>query len=262
MASQPSAPPPENTIIFEVDRVVCKSAKSLSTPISLPSLGSVLAESEMQSLRNSSSGSPQILDFSCSTSRTASSLERALSLSSDSASLDASPLLHGFLTITADVNTKRSGRTLSTLTFDDDSTFSADEAAMICKITSDFAKEDNIIGFWYAWAIYNVIQQTQKGCFTKTPAEDDRRIDLHSGVNKGASVFDISQRIVDIYREEWPKWMADIENKKLEMDEEERRCKEAKQEVIRLKQIDVEQKQELDRLKEEFAKLQKGNEAI
>ncbi|SJL04851.1 uncharacterized protein ARMOST_08222 [Armillaria ostoyae] len=278
----PSAPPPENTIIFEVDRVARKGAKSQSACSYLTSVtrycphgvGDAIV-TKIKFRKSSKSlnhgflllyvkdriavGRRAVIQIDCSTEAQAPDQEKVPSLSSDSASLDASPSLHGLFTITTDVNTKRSDCTLSTLTFDDDSTFSADEAAMICKITSDFAKEDNIIGLWYAWVIYNVTQQTQKGHFTKTPTEVDRRIGLHSGVNKGASVpsFDTLQRMAKIYREEWPKWMVDIEKKKREMDEEKGRWKETEQEVIRLKQIDVEQKQELDRLREEFANLQK-----
>ncbi|KAK0441409.1 hypothetical protein EV421DRAFT_2020005 [Armillaria borealis] len=287
VASYPSGPPPENTVIFEVDRLVRRGVKSQSACSYLTSVArycprgvgdAVVTKIEFRKSSKSlnrgflllyvkdrtAAGSKAVIRIDCSTEAQAPDQEKVPSVSSVSASLDASPSLHGFFTITADVNTKRSDRTLSTLTFDDDSTFSADEAAMICKITSDFAKEDNIIGLWYAWVIYNVIQQTQKGHFTKTPAEDDRRIGLHSGVNKGASVpsFDTPQRLAEIYREEWPKWVADIEKKKREMDEEEGSWKETEQEVIRLRQRGVEQKQELDRLREEFANLQKGNEAI
>ncbi|PBK62947.1 hypothetical protein ARMSODRAFT_980362 [Armillaria solidipes] len=265
-------------------RVACKGAKSQSACSYLTSVtrfcprgvgDAVITKLEFKKSSKSrflllyikdrtAAGRKAVIRIDCRTEAQAPDQEKVSCLSSHSTSLEASPSLHGFFTITADVNTKRSDRTLSTLTFDDDSTFSADEAAMICKITSDFAQEDNIIGLWYAWMIYNVIQQTQKGHFTKTPVEDDRRIGLHSGVNKGASVpsFDTLQRLAEIYREEWPKWMADIEKKKQEMDEEERRWKETEQEVTWLKQINVEQKQELNRLKEKFANLQKGNEAI
>ncbi|SJL04894.1 uncharacterized protein ARMOST_08265 [Armillaria ostoyae] len=272
MTSQPSAPPPKNTIIFEVDRVARKGAKSQSACSYLTSVAqfcprrvgdAVIMKLEFKKSSKSrflllyvkdrtAAGRKAVIRIDCRTEAQAPDQEKVSCLSSHSTSLEASPSLHGFFTITADVNTKCSDRTLSTLTFDDDSTFSANKA------------EDNIIGLWYAWMIYNVIQQTQKGHFTKTPVEDDRRIGLHSGVNKGASIpsFDTLQRLAEIYCEEWPKWMVDIEKKKQEMDEEERRWKETEQEVTRLKQINVEQKQELDRLKEKFANLQKGNEAI
>ncbi|KAK0229058.1 hypothetical protein EDD85DRAFT_794179 [Armillaria nabsnona] len=174
-----SIPPPENSIIFEVDRVTCKGTKSLPVCSYLISVTRFcpygVGDTAIMKLKFRKSSKSQflllyvkdctipgekaVIWINCNTEAQTPDQEKAFSLSSDSTLLNAFPSLQHFLTITDNINTKHSDCTLSTLTFDSDSTFSADEAAMICKISSDFAKEDNTISVWYAWVIYNVIQQ-------------------------------------------------------------------------------------------------------
>ncbi|KAK0458576.1 uncharacterized protein EV420DRAFT_1479811 [Desarmillaria tabescens] len=105
--------------------------------------------------------------------------EKVPSLSPDSTKLDYPPqaslsAAHDFFTITSDVNARHSDRIPSTLTFDDDSTFTAEEAVMICKIAGDLAQKSSSISHQYTRTIDNIIQQMQKGRFAKKPAEDDR----------------------------------------------------------------------------------------
>ncbi|PBK70656.1 hypothetical protein ARMSODRAFT_89064 [Armillaria solidipes] len=68
---------------------------------------------------------------------------------------------------------------LSTLTFNDNSTFLAEEAAVIAMVASDAADECSVLShqcYWYTRVIYNIILETQAGKYTKTPLEDDKRM--------------------------------------------------------------------------------------
>ncbi|KAK0455172.1 uncharacterized protein EV420DRAFT_1481428 [Desarmillaria tabescens] len=258
-------PPPENTIIFEVDSAARRSTKSQSAYSYLTSVARYcprgVGDAVVTKIEFRKSPKPPnhefILLYVKDRIVPGSKPREGSSLSLDSTKFDYSPdaslsTEHDFFIITSDVNTKRSDHILSTLTFDDDSTFTADEAAMICKIASDFSQH---FSHQYARVIYNVIQKTQKGHFTKKSAEDDRCM-----VSNGASIsyFD---RLAEIYCEEWPKWMADIEKRKREMDEEEKRWKENEQELVKVENSTMELKQELNRLKEELAMLQKVKDA-
>ncbi len=140
--------------------------------------------------------------------------------------LSSSPSLFGTagdrFTITCEINAKPSDVVLSTLTFDDNSVFTADEAAMICQIASDCTNEYNAIRhqcYWYARVIYNVIQETQSGYFKKTPPEDDKRMGTWHGtmklVNNDASNIFISisstpEALAKTHLEKWPRWLRDV----------------------------------------------------
>ncbi len=141
----------------------------------------------------------------------------------------SSPSLFGravdVFTITCVINAKRSDTTLSTLIFDDNAGFTADEAAMICHIVSECADEYNALGHqchWYAGVVYSVIQETQSGRFTKTPAEDNK----HAGKGWGTRQVNnqkmdflplpehTSKQLSQTHFKRWPEWVADIEQTK------------------------------------------------
>ncbi len=144
-------------------------------------------------------------------------------------SLDAmrssSPSLFGkaidFFTITCDIDVKRSDVTLSTLLFDDNSGFTADEAAMICKIASECADEYNALGhqcFWYAGVIYKIIQEIYVNRFEETLAEGNRRKGVGHGVKIRMKIFippdHAPETLAQTHRQKWPKWKDDIETAK------------------------------------------------
>ncbi|PBK83154.1 hypothetical protein ARMGADRAFT_1089707 [Armillaria gallica] len=146
-------------------------------------------------------------------------------------SLDAmrssSPSLFGkavdLFTITCDIDAKRSGDTLSTLIFDDNSDFTADEAAMICKIASECADEYNALGhqcFWYAGVIYKIIQEIYSTSIAETQAEGNRRKGMGHGVKIPTQMFippeHAPKNLAQTHLQRWPTWKADIERVKQE----------------------------------------------
>ncbi|KAK0484248.1 hypothetical protein EDD18DRAFT_1361823 [Armillaria luteobubalina] len=164
---------------------------------------------------------------------------------SDASSHSSSPSLFGqaldlFTIFCMPVITSKDDNVLSTLTFDDDSTFSAEEAGVMAMVASDAADEYSAIShqcYWYARVIFNIIVETQAGKYTKRPLEDNKRMGKRGViriVNNASSNFfippsDTSQRLVHSYRAKWHQWQVDIEEKKKEKDaplrrEEAARC--------------------------------------
>ncbi|KAK0185955.1 hypothetical protein F5146DRAFT_1068640 [Armillaria mellea] len=171
-------------------------------------------------------------------------------------------------TISCDcASVKRSDLTLSTLTFGD-SSFTADEAAMISRIASDCADKYNAIThqcYWYARVIYNVIQETQSGHYKKTPSQDDKRMGLWRGtmklVNDDASNIFIDashhpKQLTEIYNKEWPEWIEHIEKRKLEVDEPRREIERGKREIERVDQERAELQRQLAKERKEKAELE------
>ncbi|KAK0183737.1 hypothetical protein F5146DRAFT_1007639 [Armillaria mellea] len=71
---------------------------------------------------------------------------------------------------------------LSTLTFNDDSTFVAEQAAVAAMVASGATDKYSAIThqcYWYAWVIFNIIVETQAGQYTKRPFEDDKQMGRH-----------------------------------------------------------------------------------
>ncbi|KAK0455166.1 uncharacterized protein EV420DRAFT_1644815 [Desarmillaria tabescens] len=159
------------------------------------------------------------------------------------------------LTITCDINVKDSDTVLSTLTFDDDSDFTFDEAAMMCKIASDCANEYSVVShqcFWYAGVIYKIVQETYMGRVEEMTGEDNRRRGKGKGVrivsrevaNRFIPRCHTSEVLAEIHAKQWSEWAGDIEAAK----EEEKRKNEQYQ-------------QECDRKDEEIARLRKALQA-
>ncbi|PBK62951.1 hypothetical protein ARMSODRAFT_1024490 [Armillaria solidipes] len=147
-------------------------------------------------------------------------------------------------TITCDINAKPSDIVLSTLTFDDDSGFTADEAAMICQIASDCADEYNALGhqcYWYAGVIYKIIQEIYLSRFKETLADSNRRRGMGRGVRIQTNIFilpsDAPELLAQIHRKRWPEWTMEIEVKKKEnWSGEQRQELNRKDEVIKMLQ--------------------------
>ncbi|KAK0488933.1 hypothetical protein IW261DRAFT_1414370 [Armillaria novae-zelandiae] len=172
---------------------------------------------------------------------------------------------------------------LSTLTFNDDSTFASEQAAVMAMVASDAADEYSIIShqcYWYAWVIFNIILETQAGQYTKTPLEDDKHMGRRGKVkivNDAASnIFippsDTLKRLVHTYLTKWLQWQVDIEGRKNEKDaplrdaeaaaERERREKleaEAVAERERQEKLEAEAVAERER-REKLEVLQRGRE--
>ncbi|PBK83155.1 hypothetical protein ARMGADRAFT_1089708 [Armillaria gallica] len=167
----------------------------------------------------------------------------------------SSPSLFGraidVFTITCDINAKRSDVTLSTLIFDDNSGFTADEVAMICQIVSESADEYNALGhqcYWYAGMIYEIIQEIYMNRFEETLAEGNRRKGMGWGMRSvndkkmNQNIFSspelTSKQLSQTHLKRWPEWVADIEAKKK-------------------KRSDAELRQELERRNEEINMLRR-----
>ncbi|KAK0215716.1 hypothetical protein IW262DRAFT_1496562 [Armillaria fumosa] len=91
---------------------------------------------------------------------------------------------------------------LSTLTFNDDSTFSAEEAAVMAMVASDATDEYSVIShrcYWYArpWKV---------------------RIVNDAASNIFIPPSDTSQRLAHTYLAKWLQWRVDIEERKKEKD--------------------------------------------
>ncbi|SJL04899.1 uncharacterized protein ARMOST_08270 [Armillaria ostoyae] len=141
--------------------------------------------------------------------------------------IDSSPSCFGraidVFTITCNINAKPSDIVLSTLTFDDNSGFMADEAAMICQIASDCADEYNALGhqcYWYAGVIYKIIQEIYLSCFKETLADSNRRRGMGHGVRIQTNIFippsDAPELLAQIHHKRWSEWTTEIEVKKKE----------------------------------------------
>ncbi|PBK98671.1 hypothetical protein ARMGADRAFT_1075489 [Armillaria gallica] len=91
---------------------------------------------------------------------------------------------------------------LSTLTFNDNSTFSAKEAAC----------------HWYALVTYNIILEMQAGTHNKTSLEDDKRMGRRGRVkivndavsNNIIPPSDTSKQLTQTYLAKWHEWQEDI----------------------------------------------------
>ncbi|PBK62949.1 hypothetical protein ARMSODRAFT_1024488 [Armillaria solidipes] len=276
----PHAPEPENTIVFETDSAARKDPRSLSARAYLvfvarhcPNGVEEAVVKKIEYRKSSEAPNHEFLlcfveDHNVPTRQAIIRIEcfnqnqiapdRGVPFALPPAkflSLDAlrssSPSLFSttvdVFTITCGINDKRSDTTLSTLIFDDNSGFSADETAMICQIVSECADEYNSVGhqcYWYAGVVYDVIQETQSGRFTKTPAEDNKHVGKGWGMrsvnNQRMNIFSppehASEQLSQTHLRKWPEWVADIEAKKKKRSDEQ---------------------QELDRKDEEIAKLQK-----
>ncbi len=121
-------------------------------------------------------------------------------------------------TITCDINAKRSDAMLSTLIFDDNSAFTADETAMICQIVSECDDEYSALGhqcFWYADTIYKIIRKIHSTHIMETLAEGHKRKGMGRGVKIKTNAFIPSthfpEKLAQIHLERWPKWQAGIE---------------------------------------------------
>ncbi|KAK0197694.1 hypothetical protein F5146DRAFT_995327 [Armillaria mellea] len=118
---------------------------------------------------------------------------------------------------------------LSTLTFNDDSTFVAEQAAVAAMVASGAADEYSAIThqcYWYARVIFNIIVETQAGQYTKRLFEDDKQMGRRGKlriINDAASNLfippgDTSERLIHTYRVKWLQWQVDIEERKKEKD--------------------------------------------
>ncbi|KAK0204150.1 hypothetical protein DFS33DRAFT_1337244 [Desarmillaria ectypa] len=178
---------------------------------------------------------------------------------------------------------------LSTLTFNDNSTFAAEEAAVIAMVASDAADEYSVLShqcYWYARVVYNIILETQAGNYTKAPLEDDKRMGKHMGmkiVNDAASNIlippsDTSKHLTQTYIRKWRELSEDIDDRKKKKEEPIRKAEAAtrgeeaakrvaesarrdaeaaQREAERERQEKAAALQELQRQKEELAKKQK-----
>ncbi|KAK0474575.1 hypothetical protein IW261DRAFT_1568572 [Armillaria novae-zelandiae] len=153
---------------------------------------------------------------------------------SDASSHSSSPSIFGpaldlFTIFCMPIITSKDYDVLSTLNFNDDSTFVAEQAAAMAMVASDAADEYNPIShqcYWYARVIFNIIVETQAGNYIKTPPEDNKRMGRRGMVrivNDAASnIFippaDTSERLIRTYLTTWHQWQVDIEKKKKEKD--------------------------------------------
>ncbi|SJL16126.1 uncharacterized protein ARMOST_19645 [Armillaria ostoyae] len=170
---------------------------------------------------------------------------------------------------------------LSTLTFNDNSTFSAEEAAMIAMIASDADDEYSVLShqcYWYARVIYNIILETQVGKYTKTPLEDDKRMGRRGRVkivNDAASNIlippsDTSKQLAQTYLAKWHEWQEDIKERikekeaLLRREEAARRVAEAVAEGERREKLEAQQREEAVLQREEslLRKLQRKDEEL
>ncbi len=242
-------PPPQNTFIFEPDNNARKEPRYLTARLYLTDVARYcpngIGEAVVKKIEyRKSSEAPNhefllcyVEDRNVPTRQAVIRIERSKSDRASPPLLPAthfslvimrssSPSLfgkaHDLFTITCDINAKPSDVVLSTLTFNDNSVFTAEEAAMICQIASDCTNEYSPIRhqcYWYARVIYNVIQEIQSGHFKKIPPEDDKRMGKWHGtmklVNNDASNIFIPrssspEALAEIHLKEWHRWLRDV----------------------------------------------------
>ncbi|KAK0204149.1 hypothetical protein DFS33DRAFT_1275219 [Desarmillaria ectypa] len=199
------------------------------------------------------------------------------------------PALDLFTITSMPVIATKDSNVLSTLTFNDNSTFAAEEAAAIAMVASDAADEYSVLShqcYWYARVVYNIILETQAGNYTKAPLEDDKRMGKHMGmkiVNDAASNIlippsDTSKHLTQTYIRKWRELSEDIDDRKKKKEEPIRKAEAAQRgeeaakrdaesakrvaeaaqrEAERERQEKAAALQELQRQKEELAKKQK-----
>ncbi|KAK0232189.1 hypothetical protein EDD85DRAFT_939155 [Armillaria nabsnona] len=125
---------------------------------------------------------------------------------------------------------------LSTLTFNDNSTFSAEEAAVIGDRPASYAGDEYSVlshqCHWYAWVTYNIILETQAGTSTKTSLEDDKRMGRRGRVkivNDAASNIlippsDTSKQLAQTYLAKWHERQEDIKREDKDCRRRRHRC--------------------------------------
>ncbi|KAG7450183.1 uncharacterized protein BT62DRAFT_916687 [Guyanagaster necrorhizus] len=154
---------------------------------------------------------------------------------------------------------------LSTLTFHPDSTFLADEVAVIATVTSEAANEYSPLTYqcyWFAKTIFNIIVEMQVGKYTKRPEKDNKHMGKHGSIRiVGGDASNIfmsgamaCKSLIQPYHARWEKWLNEVKAMKEKKEEPLIIAEQAKRDAQR--GAEEERKTRLD-AQQELASLQK-----